>query len=694
MVPIRSQLKDPLFAVRACVIAALVLAPSLFDLGTVKPFDVVKTTTVMFFGWLAAGFWLAQVIRGKARPRRFTMAYFAAAFLLVSALGTLLSTTKLTSLFGWYGRYDGLVTLIVLVLYFYVVACVYREPGRNVAELVWAMAAGALILTFYIWIQRLGLDPIRWAQPGGDSISRPNFGTMGNSNFAGGYLGLTSPWIYLALVRFGGWKRIAVAVAGVAQLYALWITSARNGFIAVGAAALALLIVHRKRVPMILKLGAAAAAIAALLIAVLVIWHPGSDEPPAALQRVGVLRSDTIRVRGYWWLAGVKMFAERPIIGWGPESYVTHFASYLPRESAPVANIETADEPHNVFVRHLANTGVLGFAAYVGLLVLAFRRLFRRLRTAGADQPVVVTFIALLAAYIGQAFFSIDVTAIALVSWVSLGAIAALADPPDPDAPRSAPRPRPVALAAVVLVVALLLAGLSTAPLKADHEARTARRLANADRSQSEILDHYSKAMSLAPYEPIYRGFAGDYLERQAGRENDRDVRRQLLTDALAYHREMDELQPGYAQWKLSVAKATASLATVDGATFEEAEQLFDEALRLAPYDFRIVVGQAELYNLWAQFGEDRDEAPALLCRGLDRAREAARLNPNRTSPSLAIGKTLARLGHLKQSKDPLQRAASNDATKALAERILKEVRRLEKEPKSKRPPVVDCGEV
>ncbi len=38
--------------VRLMLVTCVFLTPALFDLGSVKPFDIVKTTTVLFFGWL------------------------------------------------------------------------------------------------------------------------------------------------------------------------------------------------------------------------------------------------------------------------------------------------------------------------------------------------------------------------------------------------------------------------------------------------------------------------------------------------------------------------------------------------------------------------------------------------------------------------------------------------------------------
>jgi O-antigen ligase len=694
----RQWWREPTAVVRALLLAMIFITPGVFDLGAVKPFDSVKTTTVLFFSWLAFGAWVALVIRGRSRPRRFLMGYLALAFLGANAIAWVFSTTHWTSLFGWYGRYTGLVTILAFVLTFLVVAHVYRERRERVHELLYAIAAGSVVVTLYVLVQRLGIDPIKWAQPSGGTPGQPYFGTMGNANFAGGYIGLTIPWLYYAFRRTKAtWQRVALAAWGLVALATLYFTSARNGMVAVAAAVFVFLVIHRRRVPMLLKIGAAVGAVAVVILATVIIVHPGSNKPAKVFRRVDVFRSNTIRTRAYWWQAGVKMFVHRPITGWGPDSFVTHFARYLPRAAAPVGDSETADKPHNVFVEHAAETGILGLGAYLALIVVAFRRGFRRLRDAPPEEhDLIATFLALLGAYLAQAFFSIDVAAIALVGWVTLGAIAALADPPPGAEPVHPTRPRrgssATVLAAGAMIVAVLLATLSTAPLKADHESKTAQRLANREAPVDEVLMHHERAMSWQPFESLYPGTAGDFLERRAASTDDRREKRDLLTQSVDYYIKMDSLQPGYHLWKYSVGKAMTALAAVGGASFDEAQDWLDEAARLAPYDWRIATARSELFNQWALANAGKPEAARLLCRALDRAEYAVSLRKTRPETETVLGKTLARLGHLDEAVGPLENAIDRKGGSSIAERLLTEVERLQKLPKNKRPVVVNCG--
>jgi O-antigen ligase len=634
---------------------------------------VVKFSTVWFFGWLAFGLWLVQVVRRRESTGRFTMGLLALGFVVSSALSTLLSKTRWTALFGWYGRYTGLATIVVLVAVFFVVSSVYRDRADRVRELIWALSAGAMVLIFYILLQWTHLDPIKWATTAGTIPGLKYFGTMGNADFAGGYIGLTAPCVFYAWQRADRpWKRALVGVWGAAQLWTLWLTSARNGIAALGLAVLALLFLYRRSLPRLVRLGALAAAVAVVALAgvIVVAAARGKAQP----ERASVLRSDTVKVRAYWWLAGLRIAEHHPILGTGPDTFVSEYQKYLPAAAAQVADSEIADKPHNVFIDHLATQGLLGTGLYLALLVVAFVRGYRRLRDGPPEQRLVLsTFLALLAAYVGQAFFSIDVVPIALTGWVVLGAIAALADPPARRAAATRPVPATVATAAI-LAVALFLATIGTFPLIADHEAHTALRLTQAQAAGTdEIAQHYDRARGWQPFEPIYPGSEGDFLEKEASIETDTANRRDLLTRAVEDYKKMYSLQPGYGLWMMTVGKGIGDLATVGGASFSTSERWFKRALATAPYDWRVPNAYGDMLFEWGK----QDHSVSIMCRAQSEYRHASKLRRSQPAPLVGLGKTFLALGQLDKAVHPFRRAARLDKQSTTARELLRSTQDL-----------------
>ena len=82
------------------------------------------------------------------------------------------------------------------------------------------------------------------------------------------------------------------------------------------------------------------------------------------------------------WEAGLRAFAERPLLGWGPDNYFVASARHL---SAPRGRAKVEDHAHSLFVEEAAGKGALGLAAWIalwGLTALVALRAARRLEDA------------------------------------------------------------------------------------------------------------------------------------------------------------------------------------------------------------------------------------------------------------------------------------------------------------------------
>ena len=77
------------------------------------------------------------------------------------------------------------------------------------------------------------------------------------------------------------------------------------------------------------------------------------------------------------WEAGLKAFAERPLLGWGANNYFVASARYL---SAPRERARVQDHAHNLFVEEAAGKGAVGLAAWLALWGLSGLTLLRAAR--------------------------------------------------------------------------------------------------------------------------------------------------------------------------------------------------------------------------------------------------------------------------------------------------------------------------
>lgn len=81
------------------------------------------------------------------------------------------------------------------------------------------------------------------------------------------------------------------------------------------------------------------------------------------------------------WKTALRMFQDRPLLGVGPDNFRQMYGHY-----AGVSRWNTAIHANNLYLEWLADTGVLGFGAFLWFLWALVRRL-RRLLSSGYEQP-------------------------------------------------------------------------------------------------------------------------------------------------------------------------------------------------------------------------------------------------------------------------------------------------------------------
>lgn len=695
---------DPSVVPRVLLLLAIFATPVIFDVGTVKPFDAVKATTLWVFVWAAFGAWLVQVLRGRISIQRPWMAYLWVAFLAAMGLATAFSKTPVVSLFGIYGRYNGLLELVLFVQLAALVAQLYRRRPERAREFFFALGAASTVVVVYILIQLADLDPVGWSRPTGEPLAFRYFGTLGNSNFAGGFLGATMPWLLFAFLRSTRvWQRLLVAGWAVVTLGALWLTASRGGLVAALLAGLVAVSVFRRRLPRwILPAGGVAAAIAAV-VAVLVVWHPGMSAPPRPLDDLRVLRSETLEVRTFWWQAALGVYAANPIVGAGPDTFIVTYPRHVPEASAGVGDAETADKPHNVVLEYASSTGTLGLVTFLLVVGSAAWWGLRRMRALhfsggigpggiGVEESVVGSSMALLAGYLGQAFFSIDVAPLAVVGWVAIGSLVAMADPaflveePQPSTPSRRPPAwaRWVAVGLVVLVTAMMVA-VGVRPWRADRAADDGEEAKGAGQRAGIALRAYESALALHPFEPFYYNLTGSYLIRRAGETEFPERRGSFLREALRHFERADELQPDHHLWTLQVADVLGRLGSADEeARFREAEIWLDRAAELAPVDWRVPVQRGLMYTRWALATND----PARHCDALEAYRRSIGLDERQSAVWIELSRSLSLLGLFERAEAALERARRLDPEAQGFDELGQLIERLAEQDR----PVVRCG--
>lgn len=393
---------------RRSILLGLVVGVPLFFLRMVRdPFNAPK------LGLLFAGVGIVVALRAAEllqRPR-----FEGLRLLLVPAgclaiplfVGWLFSDYKGWSVFGLYGRWQGLLPYLVVILLGILVADAFQG---NVRTLAWAIVSAGAVVGGYAILQVIGADPFQWATAG-ENVNAA-LSTLGNPNFTGGFLSIVLPiavglWIVEPKNRRRSTQLLVLIVIG-------WIVPTSQGGWAAGLAGtfmvLAFLIGPRFRYGKALGIAAAIGAALGMVVLVLLSLNSAIDFP-----------GTTIRARGDWWIAALRMAKESLFFGHGPNVFAVEGVQYRTELDAVLTNYDFANDPHSVLMSFLVVAGIIGAAGYLGLIGWTAYKA-REITPENLYAPI---FLGAATAYFAQSIVSIDEISLRLACWSVLGGLAA-----------------------------------------------------------------------------------------------------------------------------------------------------------------------------------------------------------------------------------------------------------------------------
>jgi hypothetical protein len=277
-------------------------------------------------------------------------------------------------------------------------------------------------------------------------------------NAAGSYFAMMAV-AAVALSNFRTRRGVIHAIAAVPLVLAVWLSGSRTALAATALGTIGLSIVrHREgalRLVQTRKLVIVSATVAIVAIAIAAIYPSGRN--------VSVRYS--VWARAELVSTSLDMFADRPLLGVGISRFYDLFPQYASPELRQ-AFFESALVPvvrenaHNNFLQILAELGIVGFAAFILILLLALQP---ATAAPGSVRPglIVAIYSFLFTALFGHPLLT---DAVAYPFWLMLGLTAA-------GAPDIARRPAAIVRAGAAAVIVALVAIL---PFRGDYERRHA----------------------------------------------------------------------------------------------------------------------------------------------------------------------------------------------------------------------------
>jgi O-antigen ligase len=304
---------------------------------------------------------------------------FAMAAVVVGATTSLITTTEFPSTLAQLAVLLGMFAFLVMTF-------VYRWTSRKVVDGDLLFVVALLTLNQAIGVVG-GVFAPQWAI--GDFLRF--IGTTSNANYAGMVSALAISLAVHLLLGASARVRVVLAITIAVNLSALVWSGSRGAMFALALGALALLIVQRRW--RTLAVSSIAAAVAAIAVGALV---------PTILNRVSADDLDSGRFGLY--ATVISHWLDSPFFGIG---YRTTSA----------LDETQGFEAHNVYLSVLAETGAVGFVAFLALLVVIF--------VAGRGGSLIMATITVVAVELFESSLFGWGGPTALFSWVTLLAYAA-----------------------------------------------------------------------------------------------------------------------------------------------------------------------------------------------------------------------------------------------------------------------------
>lgn len=263
-----------------------------------------------------------------------------------------------------------------------------RADGRIVGAL---LISTALVATIGV-LEYLGIELLPYVRER-SNVKQVVLATLGHPNFVASYLGpviFLSPIALLSLKKTKGrsFLRVSIGVIVLLLLVCLLMTGARGMWLALIAAASVLAATYvatQGRLPLAIgsaripwKVPAAIAVGLTLVVGLLVIPNPLLKSRFNLAKRI--TSTQEIRTRYFYWFVAEEMIARKPVLGIGYRRFSTSFWNEVVEMQKKPENAFFKDylirirgkmpgEAHNEFLEIAAEQGLVGLAAFLGMLV-------------------------------------------------------------------------------------------------------------------------------------------------------------------------------------------------------------------------------------------------------------------------------------------------------------------------------------
>jgi len=383
--------KKYLTAIRFLYYALFLLTPVVMSSKTSEMFEFNKMMLIYLVAVSVSGLYSIHYILHRQKLYLPLLLHSIVAFLSVQLISTVFSIDRTTSIWGYYGRWNGgVVSTIAYMLLVFVFIQVFTK--RDFIKLLNISLVSAVLVVLWALPALLGHDlsclwftgsftNACWTAQFQPAVRM--FSTVGQPNWLGAFLAvqffIAAYFLIHELIKVRGafTRSLKIYIYGASILLISWgliATKSRSSMIAVGVSVLigVVIILTRKVLKPQLRLLYRTVLIGSLLLTTYIAigfasTSFSSDVPP------GNHITDSYTIRQIVWSGALKLGLKHPLVGTGPETF-----AYSYFQVKPVLHNRTSEwdlvynKAHNEFLNMFATMGFPGILSYGALIIFSY----------------------------------------------------------------------------------------------------------------------------------------------------------------------------------------------------------------------------------------------------------------------------------------------------------------------------------
>lgn len=572
------------------LLTPLIVSQSMyFPFITGKNFFFRIITEIVFVAWVSLA-----VLDASFRPKKSIVLYALGAFVGIATLAGIFGVNPYHSFWSNFERMEGTITYLHLFALFLAAGHILKNKTDWLRFSYVSVGVATFIALFTL---AEGFDVIK----GYGTEDRP-FATFGNFIYLAVYL-MTHMFVVGGLLA-NEWKsqlkRWTLIALEVVLFGAFLLPASRGAFVGllagIGTMTLLVLMFSKQKV---LRYGALVALIVGIALLVGIKTYPQSSfvrSVPLFSRVAGTSFTDIQnQPRIKIWGMAIEAAKERPVLGWGPDTFIVPFAKYY--NPTLYGNEPWFDRTHNVFLEWLVDAGVLGFLAFLSIHAAALYTLFRLWRTKVITDAVALAFAGGYGAYLAQNFFVFDSITTYLTLVLALAFLHTLAVEHHKKKAQSVePSVAAMVPAGALVAVVLLVLFLNVRPIQAATGTIDVLQLFQQQKSLEDVTKRMDEVLALKTFgsRELRERFGIIAMELSLRSAERSDVTNKLLTTAITKMEEQVAAEPQVLKNRLLLGRLYA-IQDSRGSAGDKADQLYRDAISESPGYIQTYLSYAEL---------------------------------------------------------------------------------------------------